>query len=288
MNKLCGFRLPILIMFWLGTFCLHGQTPCDTIFSYNGKKIPARNIVLIKDEIKYVPCRGDLTNEIYVPVNQVTGYTSNGSFKSVQEIKVETENKEIKILVEEQDPPTTALLSGRILLGLTASTPNSFALPSGNSNNVGVQFGKNLNSGSDSDITVINISPIVGYSPIDHVLVGIATSYNTFKVEEENISAISINPFVRGYYPGSEKLMPFAEFGWHFISSKIGEDNTISGSGFTGKLGTSFFFNKYISLDLFCAYQRLVEKRPLEFTGSEIKYTFGQFGLGVGFSVFLN
>jgi len=164
---------------------------------------------------------------------------------------------------------------------------------------LGLGFGS-TKYGEDSDpykYTAFNFLPRAGFFAIDNLAFGLDIIVGIWSEKGDNdekysSSTLAAGPFVRYYYPFSDKIYGIGEFSTAFgICNELDDYGT---SEFEekyglwtigGGAGAAFFLCPCISLDMLAGYSRTVwNEKDVEY---EYKETSGAFGIRIGVSIYL-
>ena len=157
-----------------------------------------------------------------------------------------------------------------VLAGFSQTGKNSWLL-GGN-----IQFASisDKSNGQSSNTTIFMMNPMIGYFPVNNL----AFILNTDFVTTSGYNNLSIGPLVRYYFPGSESVKFFTGAGIAFGSGTDSHNTT-----WQIQAGPAFFVGRNVALELNLNYQSTSYKYGEQTTG----LTEGQFGIGLGFMVYL-
>lgn len=99
----------------------------------------------------------------------------------------------------------------------------------------------------DDELTILQITPNIGFFPINNLGIGLSGSYNRLKIDEDDITTFySIEPYVRYYvYSG---LFPEVKLLWEGWEDSFFDESELN-TGFIFTLGYSFFLNSSIVIE---------------------------------------
>ena len=116
----------------------------------------------------------------------------------------------------------------------------------------------------DSDVTEINISPVVGYFLFDKFSAGLKPSYTTSEQRDiqnswSDVKRFEIGPFARYYFLDKEKLFNILvdatyQYGKSKLTGEKGNSNTVSLMA-----GPVLYFNSSVALEFLFGYYKSKE-----------------------------
>jgi hypothetical protein len=136
-------------------------------------------------------------------------------------------------------------------------------------------------SGQSGSITVIELSPNVGYFFANGFAGGLLTSVQSLSQPgEPTTSNYSVAPFLRFYFlPPMQKVNVFVQASYGFGSTSV-NGQSISSNEYAFAAGPSIFLTPAVALDISVRYA------SLGYSGSSTRQN--TFGAGLGFQVFLH
>ncbi|MCB0515062.1 MAG: hypothetical protein R2798_09600 [Chitinophagales bacterium] len=159
-------------------------------------------------------------------------------------------------------------------MGLQAQTEQGSLMLGGN-----LGFSSSSVKDVDGAVTDFSISPTVGYFVIDNLALGAGFSYvsskNTLGGADATASAFGFGPFVRYYL--ENRL--FGQLGFDLLSSKANDGDAVNGTWITPRIGYAAFLNDYVSIEPSVYYS---------IGGGDLYKDWSQFGLSVGFNIYLH
>lgn len=188
---------------------------------------------------------------------------------------------------------------GNILLGTTVNlTGNALSILSPQGNNVGVSFGKATSkygdNESESNITIFNFSPQVGYFFADGFVGGVTANFLYYSEKEKDAddkystSIFKAGPFLR-YYFEMEKIHPYLHAGAAFgnVTNDSSDDDKETILEVGGGVGVAIFLNEQVSFDIIAGYNYFQMKYDIKDNPIDYENTFQNFALDIGFTIML-
>lgn len=239
--------LCILIIFLFSAAAI-AQNTTDVIYLKNGSVV-----------------RGKIIDQ--VPNQSVKVYTANRSIVELKMDEIEKMEKETSTNTDFiSTPDELPITAGNMIIGGNAGFSSYKETPDG---------------GTVYKSTSLNISPYFGYFIADNLAVGASLSYNWRKSGGNKNTSFGFGPDVRYFFEMG--LLLKTELLFDFYSYASGsKDRTIY---IKPGVGYSIFLNPRVALEPCIVYQFGFGK--YKSTMSDFKYKTGEFGLEIGFTIFL-
>lgn len=131
--------------------------------------------------------------------------------------------------------------------------------------------------GEDGSFNTIMISPSAAYFIIDNLAGGLALNFINSKDSEadDGSSVFGIGPFVRYYLD----VGVFGELAFDYVSQTILDNDAVTGSWFTPRIGYAAFLNNHVAVEPSVYYA---------IGGGDLYEDNSIFGLSVAFNIYLN
>lgn len=167
-------------------------------------------------------------------------------------------------------------------------------------NGIGLSIGKqttkvSFSNDQETDLTILNINPNVGYTIIDGLVVGLSISYYFQKVggngffQDAKFNSIAAGPLVR-YYFDTKTVKPLLMTSLVFGSSKIEIDDFFGQADTKSNFfqlntaaGIAYFANPHVALEALVGYQYNKELDE----NNDQETIFSGFGFTLGLSIYL-
>ena len=132
----------------------------------------------------------------------------------------------------------------------------------------------------ETNLTAIYLNPLAGYFVIDQLAVGANVTVLATKFDDLNSTQFGVGPFARYYFNGSGAGRFFGQAGFNWSSSKTGDLEAVSTTGFDAGVGLDYFLNDHVAIETFIGYDFSKDEGASEGVGT--------FGLQIGIAAFIS
>jgi opacity protein-like surface antigen len=142
-------------------------------------------------------------------------------------------------------------------------------------------LGGNASFQSIDEESVFTLNPNLGYFVADRFAVGLNAGFTKFN----ELTTLSLGPYLKGYFLTSERGSLFAAAGFDYTNISLPGSNSFSGTGYNIGAGYAVFLNSSIALELGAKYSRLGSSDDNVISGDS---STGIFSMNVGFQIHFN